>query len=172
MSAEILLVEDDESAREFLAENLRGHGYTVSLATDGAEALRQWEARRPDIVVLDLGLPDMDGESLIRRIRREATTPILILSARDQEADKVRALDLGADDYVTKPAAMAELQARVRAALRRGAGPAADSGGTVRVGPVAIDPGRHEVLVNDTPVHLTPREYELLKVCSATPAES
>lgn len=164
MSADILLVEDDDSAREFLGENLRGHGYTVRIASDGSEALRQWDAQRPDIVVLDLGLPDMDGESLIRRMRREATTPIVILSARDQEPDKVRALDLGADDYVTKPVGMAELQARVRAALRRGAGPAADPGGTLRVGPVAIDPARHEVLVNDMPVHLTPREYELLKV--------
>ena len=90
MTADILLVEDDDSTREFLAENLRGHGYTVRLATDGADALRQWDAQRPDIVLLDLGLPDMDGESLIRRIRREATTPILILSARDQEPTRSR----------------------------------------------------------------------------------
>jgi len=164
MNADILLVEDDDAARQVLADNLRGRGYTVRLAADGAEALRHWDAQRPDIVVLDLGLPDMDGESLIRHIRREAITPILILSARDQEQDKVKALDLGADDYVTKPAGMAELQARVRAALRRGTNPATDAGGTLRVGPIAINAGRREVLVNEAPIHLTPREYELLKV--------
>jgi two-component system KDP operon response regulator KdpE len=163
LSAEVLLVEDDEPARDALAANLRAHGYAVRSAEDGAAGLRLWEARRPDVVLLDLGLPDMDGESLIRRIRRDATTPILVLSARDQERDKVKALDLGADDYVTKPAGMAELQARLRAALRRGAAPA-DAEGTLAVGPVSLDLGRREVRVNRAPVHLTPREYELLKI--------
>jgi two-component system KDP operon response regulator KdpE len=163
VSAEVLLVEDDEPAREVLAANLRAHGYTVRSAEDGAAGLRLWEARRPDIVLLDLGLPDMDGESLIRRIRRDATTPILVLSARDQERHKVKALDLGADDYVTKPAGMGELQARLRAALRR-ATSRADAGGMITVGPVSLNLGLREVLVNGAPVHLTPREYELLKI--------
>jgi two-component system KDP operon response regulator KdpE len=163
MSADVLLVEDDAAARDVLAANLQAHGYTVRSAEDGADGLRLWEARRPDIVLLDLGLPDMDGESLIRRIRRDAMTPILVLSARDQERDKVKALDLGADDYVTKPAGMAELQARLRAALRRGSSPA-DSGGRLTVGPVAIDLGQRAVRVHGALVHLTPREYELLKI--------
>ena len=114
--------------------------------------------------MLDLGLPDEDGLVLIRRLRREAATPILILSARDREADKVGALDLGADDYVTKPFGMVELRARIDALLRRAAGPAADQSGTIQVGSLRMDVARRSVTVDGTPVHLTPREYEVLKV--------
>ena len=123
-----------------------------------------WATRRPDLIVLDLGLPDEDGLTVIRRVRREATTPILVLSARDRESDKVAALDLGADDYVTKPFGMAELRARIDALLRRAAGPAADASGVVRIGDLSVDVGRRLVAVRDRPVHLTPREYEVLKV--------
>lgn len=164
MSADILLVEDDESVRGFVAANLRAHGYAVRTAPNGEEALRLWDAQRPDVVVLDLGLPGIDGLSVIRRMRREAVTPIVVLSARDQERDKVEALDLGADDYVTKPVGMAELQARVRAALRRGTNLAADPSGVLHAGPVTLDPSLREVRVNGAAIHLTPREYELLKV--------
>jgi len=164
MSAGILLVEDDESTRSLVAANLRAHGYTVRTAADGEESLRLWDAGRPDVVLLDLGLPGMDGLSVIRRIRREALTPIIVLSARDREHDKVEALDLGADDYLAKPIGMAELGARVRVALRRSTSPAAEEAGILRVGSVSLDPVRRETRVAGTAVHLTPREYELLKV--------
>lgn len=163
-AAAILLVEDDDATRGSIATFLRGHGHEVREATTAAEAMAAWEAHRPDLIVLDLGLPDLDGSAVIRRVRREATTPILILSARDRESDKVVALDHGADDYVTKPFGMPELRARIDALVRRAAGPAAEPGGLMRVGDLAMDVTRRLVSVNDVPVHLTPREYEVLKV--------
>lgn len=163
-AASILLVEDDVATRHAIATFLAGHAHEVVEADDAASAVAAWEVRRPDLIVLDLGLPDQDGLTVVRRIRREATTPILILSARDRESDKVAALDLGADDYVTKPFGMAELRARIDALLRRAAGPAADPAGVVRVGDLSLDVGRRTVAVRDEPVHLTPREYEVLKV--------
>ena len=167
--AHLLVVEDDEPTRRAVATNLAGHGYQVVEAEDGNEALRRWEVRRPDLIVLDLGLPDVDGSTVIRRIRRDATTPILILSARGAERDKVAALEAGADDYVTKPFGMAELRARIAALLRRAAGPAADLTGSVTVGPVVLDIARRKVTVGGTPLDLTPREYELLKVMMSEP---
>ena len=122
--AAILLVEDDLPTRREVATFLRGHGFRIDEAGDGATAWERWMTHRPDVVVLDLGLPDFDGSVLIRRMRRDATTPILVLSARDREAEKVAALEAGADDYVTKPFGAAELLARLRALLRRAAGPA------------------------------------------------
>ena len=130
----ILLVEDDGSTRSLIASNLEAHGYQVREAGTAADAVRAWDAQRPDLVVLDLGLPDTDGTTVIRRVRRDGTTPILILSARDDEPDKVAALELGADDYVTKPFGLEELRARVAALLRRAAGPAADTTGTITLG--------------------------------------
>jgi two-component system, OmpR family, KDP operon response regulator KdpE len=162
--AGILVVEDDPATRTALEASFVGHGFAVRAAPDGRSALHQWELRRPDIVLLDLGLPDMDGIDLVRRIRREATTPILVLSARDQEREKVKALDLGADDYVTKPFGMAELWARVAALLRRAGGPAADPTGQVRIGALVVNASNHEVRVGDQRVPLTPREFELLRV--------
>jgi two-component system KDP operon response regulator KdpE len=163
----VLLVEDDEATRTALRRDLVAHGYRVDEAADGADALARWDARRPDAVLLDLGLPDMDGLRVIRHVRREATTPIVVLSARDAEAAKVEALDHGADDYVTKPFGMAELHARLRAALRRSAGPSADPSGRVVVGPLVLDAVRHEVTVEGRPVDLTPREFEVLRVLLA-----
>jgi len=150
-----------------LPRDLAAHGYRVEEAASGKAALRAWEARRPDLVLLDLGLPDMDGTTLVRRLRQEAATPILILSARDGEEDKIRALELGADDYVTKPFGMGELHARIRALQRRAAGPAGDESGIVRIGPLTLDAARHEIRVGDQPVSLTPREFEVLKVLVA-----
>jgi two-component system KDP operon response regulator KdpE len=163
----ILVVEDDDSTRRLIARDLSAHGYTVTQAADGGEALHAWEGRRPDLIILDLGLPDLDGTAVVRRIRRDAATPILVVSARDRERDKVAALELGADDYVTKPYGMAELHARIRALLRRAAGPAADGGGLVTIGPLAFDAARHEVRVRGEPVSLTPREFEVLRVLVA-----
>jgi two-component system KDP operon response regulator KdpE len=161
--AAVLLVEDDAATRREVATFLRGHGFRVDEAGSGATAWERWAAQRPDLVVLDLGLPDLDGAVLIRRLRRDATTPILVLSARDREAEKVAALESGADDYVTKPFGAAELLARIRAVLRRAAGPAAEPTGAVLVGQLRLDVARHEVTVSGRPVQLTPREFEGLK---------
>jgi two-component system KDP operon response regulator KdpE len=161
---ELLLVEDEEPARRTLAEYLERRGYHVYGAESGHEAMRQWDAHRADLVLLDLGLPDLDGVDVIRRIRREATTPIIILSARGDERDKISGLEAGADDYLTKPFAMDELNARIRAVLRRAAGPDADAQGCLRLGPIELDSVRREVTVSGQAVHLTPREYELLRV--------
>lgn len=167
--AHLLVVEDDDATRRAVAANLASHGFEVVEARDGTEALRRWEGRRPDLIILDLGLPDVDGTSVIRRVRRDAMTPILVLSARGLEHDKVDALEAGADDYVTKPFGMAELRARVGALLRRTAGLVAEPGGTVTLGSIVLDIARHEVTVNGTPLDLTPREYELLKVLVSQP---
>jgi two-component system, OmpR family, KDP operon response regulator KdpE len=160
----LLLIEDDIPTRRALVANLVGHGHQVDEAGTAAEGLRAWEDRRPDLILLDLGLPDRDGLTIIRQIRREAATPILVLSARGDERDRVTALEQGADDYLTKPFGLAELRARIAALLRRAAGPLADAGGLLTVGPVTLDIARREVHVGEQLVELTPREYELLKV--------
>jgi two-component system KDP operon response regulator KdpE len=158
----VLLVEDDDATRVEVTRNLRAHGYPVVEATTAREALRSWEARRPDLVLLDLGLPDRDGLVVVRAIRREGSVPVVILSARGEEATKVEALEMGADDYVTKPFSTAELHARIRAVLRRAAGPAADVGGVLRNGILELDPLAHVVRVSGSPVTLVPREYQIL----------
>ena len=168
-SARILLVEDDDATRNAVARNLEGHGFKVTPSGTVAEALRRWDAERPDLILLDLGLPDLDGATVVRHVRRDATTPILILSARADERVKVATLEAGADDYVTKPFGMDELRARIGALLRRAAGPAADQSGVVTLGPVSLDVAARRVTVNGAPVELTPREYELLKVMVAQP---
>ena len=159
----ILLVEDETAVREPTAANLRGHGFRVDEAGSVAEALAAWDADRADCILLDLGLPDRDGFDVISRIRRESTVPILVLSARSEETAKIHALELGADDYVTKPFGLGELRARIAALLRRAGGPDADREGVVRVGPLVLDPGHRTVQCNGAPLDLTPREYELLK---------
>lgn len=160
----LLLVEDEDGARRTLAEYLTRRGYDVYQAATAKEAMRLWDAHRADLVLLDLGLPDLDGVDVIRRIRREATTPIIILSARGDERDKIAGLEAGADDYLTKPFGLSELHARMRAVLRRAAGPAADTEGRLILGPVVMDVPHHEVSVGGTPLELTPREFELLKI--------
>jgi two-component system KDP operon response regulator KdpE len=163
-SPAILVVEDDDSTSASVARSLSAHGYRVIQAPDAATARREWERRRPDLVILDLGLPDSDGVSVLRSMRRDATTPVLVLTARGAEHNKVAALDQGADDYVTKPFGMDELHARIRALLRRAAGPSADEAGVVALGPLHVDVARHTVDVGGTPVRLTPHEFEVLKV--------
>ena len=160
----VLVVEDDEETRRVIVRELTARGYLVDVAVDGRTALERWAQRRPDVVLLDLGLPDVDGLRIIGRIRREATTPIVILSGRYEEREKVEALELGADDYVTKPFGVDELNARLRVALRRSAGPAADAAGRVVVGKLTLDVARHEARVGDTRLDLTPREFEILRV--------
>jgi two-component system KDP operon response regulator KdpE len=167
--AHVLFVEDDEVTRTAVAANLAGHGYVVEEAPDAASALHAWDVARPDLIVLDLGLPDLDGIAIIRRVRREATTPILVLSARGQESDKIDALEAGADDYVTKPYAIGEVRARIAALLRRAGGPAGDPSGLLRNGSISLDPARRLVTVAGRELDLTPREYELLKQMLASP---
>ena len=165
-TASLLVIEDDAELRASLATSLSIR-YRVDAAPDATTGLARWAAARPDLIILDLGLPDLDGLTVIARIRREAATPILVLSARDREPDKVEALERGADDYVTKPFGVAELDARIGALLRRAMGPSATPDGDVRLGPLWIDVARHEVRVDDVPVRLTPREFEVLKVLVA-----
>jgi two-component system KDP operon response regulator KdpE len=160
----LLLVEDDEDARRHLANYLVRQGYRLDEAGTAADAWRLWDAHRADLILLDLGLPDGDGVQVIRRVRRESTTPIIVLSVRGEEGDKITGLEAGADDYLTKPFATEELNARIRAVLRRAGGPEGDTEGLLHLGPIALDPLRHEVRVGTDPVRLTPREFELLKV--------
>ena len=162
--ARLLLVEDDADLRASIAASLAANGYAVREAGTARDGLAAWASSRPDLILLDLGLPDGDGRDVISHVRRDAPTPILVLSARHQEHDRVEALDLGADDYLTKPFGVTELLARVRALLRRAAGPAADPAGRVEIGGLVLDVARHEVSLGGVRVDLTPREFEVLKV--------
>jgi two-component system KDP operon response regulator KdpE len=162
--ATVLVVEDDDETRAVLVRELGSRGYRTQEAADGRSAMERWDAGRPDVILLDLGLPDMDGLEVIRRIRREAMTPIVILSGRYAEREKVEALERGADDYVTKPFGLDELHARLRVALRRAAGPTGDAAARIVVGPLVFDASRHEVTIDGRAVDLTPREFELLRV--------
>jgi two-component system KDP operon response regulator KdpE len=167
--ASVLVVEDDDETRRAVVRDLTARGYRVEQAPDGRSALERWEARRPDIILLDLGLPDVDGLRVIRRVRREAATPIVILSGRYEEREKVEALDLGADDYVTKPFGVDELDARLRVALRHASGPVGDEGGRIAVGPLVLDVAKHETRVGGRRVELSPREFEILRVLLSHP---
>jgi two-component system, OmpR family, KDP operon response regulator KdpE len=165
----ILVIEDDDVTRSAVAGNLVAHDYDVEEAADAGAGLRAWDADRPDLILLDLGLPDRDGLAVIRHVRREAATPILVLSARGQEADKIGALDAGADDYVTKPFGIGEVRARIAALLRRAGQATGDPGGVLRNGSILLDPARRVVTVGGEELALTPREYELLKQILAAP---
>jgi two-component system KDP operon response regulator KdpE len=161
-AARILLVDDEVVIQRALAPLLRSRGYEVEVAGTGREAVAAVAARSPDLIVLDLGLPDLDGAEVCRRIRQESKAPIVILSARGGETDKVAALDLGADDYVTKPFGSEELLARIRVALRRmedAAGPELEQ---VSVADLVIDYNRRRVLRGNDEIRLTPKEFELL----------
>ncbi|MDP9132423.1 MAG: response regulator [Nitrospirota bacterium] len=159
----VLLIEDEVEIRRFLRTTLPPYGYRLYEATTGAEGLAQATSRNPDIILIDLGLPDMDGAEVIRQIRAWGTIPILVLSARDQEQVKVAALDLGADDYVTKPFGVDELLARMRAALRHAARAASDGvESTCAFDDLRVDLGRRQVFVSGKEVHLTPIEYKML----------
>jgi two-component system KDP operon response regulator KdpE len=160
----ILLVDDEVAIQRAVGPLLRSRGYDVDLAGTGADALRIVAEQPPDLVVLDLGLPDIQGTEVCRRIRARVATPIIILSARGAEADKVNALDLGADDYVTKPFGPEELLARIRVALRRVLSEQDAETGRVRVGDLTIDYDRHRVLRGETEIRLTPKEFELLSL--------
>lgn len=160
--ATILLIEDEPEIRRFLGTTLPAHGFRLYEAATGREGLTEAQSRNPDLILLDLGLPDVEGTDVIRQIREWTSTPILVLSARDQEQVKVAALDLGADDYVTKPFGVEELLARMRAALRHASRAAAGGDSAFTVGDLKVDLGRRQVFVSGKEIHLTPIEYKLL----------
>jgi two-component system KDP operon response regulator KdpE len=159
----VLLIEDEPEIRRFLRTTLPAHGFRLYEATTGKDGLTEAQSRNPDLILLDLGLPDLEGSEVIRQVREWTATPIIVLSARDQEQVKVAALDLGADDYVTKPFGIDELLARMRAALRHASRSAADVGEPVfTLGDLKVDLGRRQVFVSAKEIHLTPIEYKLL----------
>jgi len=156
------VVDDEPAILRTLGTSLRAHGYQVDTASAAPDAIAAYERTRPDLVLLDLGLPGGDGTDVIRRVRERGATPIIVLSARGGERDKVTALDLGADDYVSKPFSSGELLARIRAALRRLAGPVG-ADGVFTSGALRVDLASREVDVAGESVRLTPTEYDLLK---------
>ncbi|HEY6729064.1 MAG TPA: response regulator [Polyangiaceae bacterium] len=157
----ILLIEDEAPMRRFLRVSLTAHDYQLVEAKTGKDGLAQAAARNPDLILLDLGLPDLDGFAVTEQLRGWAKLPIIVLSARGQEDDKVRALDAGADDYLTKPFGVGELFARLRVALRHAAATASGES-TFSVDNLRVDLARRQVFANGAEVHLTPIEYKLL----------
>ena len=160
----ILLVDDEVAIQRAVAPLLRSRGYEVEVAGTGADALRIVASHPPDLIVLDLGLPDLEGTEVCRRVRAESAMPIVVLSARGAEADKVQALDLGADDYVTKPFGPEELLARIRVALRRVQSEERSESGRLQAGDITIDYDRRRALRGDAEIRLTPKEFELLSL--------
>jgi two-component system KDP operon response regulator KdpE len=160
--AKILIVDDEPQILRFLRAGLPPHGYECVEAGTGTEALKAFAKERPDALILDLGLPDQDGFSVIQAIRAGALTPIIVLSARNDVEGKVRALELGADDYVTKPFDMAELLARLKTALRHGL-QAVGEAPIFHAGPLAVDLVNRRVMLGENEVHLSPKEYNLLR---------
>ncbi|MGH8903034.1 MAG: winged helix-turn-helix domain-containing protein [Egibacteraceae bacterium] len=161
----VLVVEDSRSIVDALEYGLGAEGFKVVIATDGERSLALFERERPDLVLLDLMLPGLSGTEVCKRIRASSSVPIIILTAKDTEIDKVVGLELGADDYVTKPFSMRELVARVRAVLRRGREHDADDAATaVEANGIRIDPERHEVEVRGKRIELPPKEFALLKL--------
>jgi two-component system KDP operon response regulator KdpE len=160
----VLVVDDDPAIRESLSRELRACGYMTAGASDGREALRVFGAHAPDLVLTDLAMPRSDGFELISAVRATSRTPIIVLSVRGADADKIRALDLGADDFVTKPFSVAELMARVRAQLRRTGVP---TSATLTFDELSIDPERRRVVQGGREIRLTPTEYALLELLAS-----
>jgi two-component system KDP operon response regulator KdpE len=161
MRQRILVVDDEPQIHRFLKPSLTVAGYDVVSVDTGTEAIKLAATQAPDAILLDLGLPDMDGKDVITEVKRWSKVPIIVLSARDREAEKIDALDRGANDYVNKPFGIGELLARLRAALRE-TGPAAASGSGLSAGSVHVDTAAHTVSCHGEAVHLTPKEFELL----------
>jgi two-component system KDP operon response regulator KdpE len=160
----VLLVEDEAQMRRVIRASLAAHGYQVTEAASGAEALALATSRNPDVILMDLGLPDIDGIDLTRRLREWSRVPVIVISARGREADKVSALDAGADDYLTKPFGVDELLARIRVALRHARESQHADETPFEFGNVRIDLARREVKVGNRDVHLTPTEFKMLSL--------
>jgi DNA-binding response OmpR family regulator len=158
----VLLVEDEKNIASFIAMYLRKEGFTVETAESGSEGISLASGKRPQLVILDIMLPDIDGFEVCRRLRRESDVPIIMLTARDTPTDKVVGLELGADDYVTKPFDPRELVARVKSVLRRSQAGGQEPAGPVTAGEVTLDPARHEVSAAGGEVKLTAKEFDLL----------
>jgi len=172
-SSTILLVDDEDAVQKLLTYPLQREGFRVVQARDGEEALARFRAEDVDLVVLDVMIPKLDGLEVCKRLRAESTVPIIMLTARDDELDKVLGLELGADDYITKPFSIREFRSRVRAVLRRASAPPRDAGSdreeAIAVDGLRIDLGRRTVEVRDEPVQLTYVEFELLRTLAAHP---
>ena len=166
----VLVVDDEPQIRRALRTSLQAHGYEVETAGTGEEGLVAAAEAAPDLVFLDLGLPDLDGTEVIRRLRSFSEVPVIVLSVRDRQADKVAALDVGADDYVTKPFGMEELLARLRATLRR-SHPEAPAPPAQRFGDLRLDLAKRLVTLGGEAVHLTPTEYGLLEALVTNPGK-
>jgi two-component system alkaline phosphatase synthesis response regulator PhoP len=164
----VLVVDDSPSVRMLLKDYLVGQGLSVDSAANGREALLAARRQKPDVILLDLAMPEMDGYEFLRQYRRESTTPVLIITAREEEADAVLGLELGADDYVIKPFRMRELVARMRAVMRRSTDEA-KAAAVLRGGDVTLDPGSYLVTVRGEPVNLTPLEFGLLRMMMTAP---
>jgi two-component system, OmpR family, KDP operon response regulator KdpE len=158
----ILLIEDERQMRRFLRTSLTSHGFRLLEAETAKEGMALATSHNPDVILLDLGLPDGDGIALARSLREWSRVPIIVISARGREADKVEALDAGSDDYLTKPFGVNELLARIRVALRRADQANASSSAVIEIGPLRIDLARREVMLSGNPLHMTPNEYRLL----------
>ena len=169
MAPLVLVVEDEQKIRDLVRRYLERGGHVVMTTGSGAEAITMAADMRPDLVILDLGLPDVPGEEVAREIRAVADIPIVMLTARSDELDRIAGLELGADDYVTKPFSPRELELRVRAVLRRRSGHAAGGPASFGGGELQIDEERHEVLANGERVELTPTEWGLLTTLARTP---
>jgi two-component system response regulator RegX3 len=159
----ILVVEDEESFRDALQYMLTREGFDVTLAPNGAEGMKLFDAKHPDLVLLDLMLPEVSGTEVCKYIRSKSNTPVIMLTAKDTEIDKVVGLELGADDYVTKPFSTRELLARIRAVMRRGGDVEIDAIGAIEGGPIRMDVERHTLLVNGDSVPMPLKEFELLE---------
>ena len=159
----ILVVDDEQSITDLLEYNLQRNGYQVVVAHDGRQALRLAQDEQPDLVILDLMLPGLDGLDICRELRRDSSVPIIMLTARDEEVDRVVGLELGADDYVTKPFSVRELMARVRAVLRRVTSGESTATDVHRVGPLEVDTLSREARLGTIPLHLTQLEFDLLE---------
>ncbi len=167
--ARILIVDDEPAIRRAVQTNLTRHGFQVQTAESGQDAVRQFDSRPPDLILLDLSLPDIDGLEVISTIRGRSSTPIIVLSVRGAERDKVAALDLGADDYLTKPFNVDELLARIRVALRHTVHPSSGSDAVFRTEELEVDVERRTVRLAGRNIHLSPTEYDLLRVFIAHP---
>ena len=157
----VLVIEDEAPMRRFLRASLASQGYRVTEAESGEEGVTQAAARNPDLILLDIGLPDQDGFKVTERLRAWGTIPIIVISARGQEADKIQALDAGADDYLTKPFGVGELLARIRVALRHASAPELGNA-PLLLGALKVDFARRKIELRGQEVHLTPLEYKLL----------
>jgi two-component system, OmpR family, alkaline phosphatase synthesis response regulator PhoP len=164
----ILVVDDKANVRQLLQEYLTEQGFNVTTATNGREAIYEARRSRPDLILLDIMMPEMDGYEFLRQYRQEKSTPVIVITAREEETDAVLGLELGADDYVIKPFRMRELVSRVKAVLRRAEG-AAEPSRTLQAGEIVLDETMHTVEVRGEPVRLTPMEFDLLALLLAAP---